>query len=420
MRHNNSEFLNITHRILFGFVALIILFTLVATPMKVDASAAAVAIGAAGSMTPVGLGIAAVALLIALTGAIITSSSDLAVESTSVYNSLDPSVQSWMDSTGQKLAAGGETISFVIPQTVINNFNNNYNKNDDDKHQLSANLPYVAIGADQLLQLDQLNPLQVMSSDVTGLLAQGVGTLAAISLLMQNLNYRTIFQYQTMHDAFYQEIVDTRLALNNTLHETSSGIYNRLGNLGTRMEIQFVDTRQALMNKMDAIGSDLYSNVSLVRNQIVGQLQSTTSLIVSPLIGIKTSLEGIASDLGSLDGSEDKDQVATIPGLSFPSLRESLVSLVTGATSFFDDSGGNNGDDDEESYPLIPPITNYFDKAVNPFLGVIRDFEFMAALEAFFSFVASLWLLFPLAIRYLISFGFGVPMTFSVIKMFMG
>jgi len=420
MRHNNSEFLNITHRILFGFVALIILFTLVATPMKVDASAAAVAIGAAGSMTPVGLGIAAVALLIALTGAIITSSSDLAVESTSVYNSLDPSVQSWMDSTGQKLAAGGETISFVIPQTVINNFNNNYNKNDDDKHQLSANLPYVAIGADQLLQLDQLNPLQVMSSDVTGLLAQGVGTLAAISLLMQNLNYRTIFQYQTMHDAFYQEIVDTRLALNNTLHETSSGIYNRLGNLGTRMEIQFVDTRQALMNKMDAIGSDLYSNVSLVRNQIVGQLQSTTSLIVSPLIGIKTSLEGIASDLGSLDGSEDKDQVATIPGLSFLSLRESLVSLVTGATSFFDDSGGNNGDDDEESYPLIPPITNYFDKAVNPFLGVIRDFEFMAALEAFFSFVASLWLLFPLAIRYLISFGFGVPMTFSVIKMFMG
>jgi len=420
MRHNNSEFLNITHRILFGFVALIILFTLVATPMKVDASAAAVAIGAAGSMTPVGLGIAAVALLIALTGAIITSSSDLAVESTSVYNSLDPSVQSWMDSTGQKLAAGGETISFVIPQTVINNFNNNYNKNDDDKHQLSANLPYVAIGADQLLQLDQLNPLQVMSSDVTGLLAQGVGTLAAISLLMQNLNYRTIFQYQTMHDAFYQEIVDTRLALNNTLHETSSGIYNRLGNLGTRMEIQFVDTRQALMNKMDAIGSDLYSNVSLVRNQIVGQLLSTTSQIVSPLTGIKTSLEGIASDLGSLDGSEDKDQVATIPGLSFLSLRESLVSLVTGATSFFDDSGGNNGDDDEESYPLIPPITNYFDKAVNPFLGVIRDFEFMAALEAFFSFVASLWLLFPLAIRYLISFGFGVPMTFSVIKMFMG
>jgi len=255
---------------------------------------------------------------------------------------------------------------------------------------------------------------------VTGLLAQGVGTLAAISLLMQNLNYRTIFQYQTMHDAFYQEIVDTRLALNNTLHETSSGIYNRLGNLGTRMEIQFVDTRQALMNKMDAIGSDLYSNVSLVRNQIVGQLLSTTSQIVSPLTGIKTSLEGIASDLGSLDGSEDKDQVATIPGLSFPSLRESLVSLVTGATSFFDDSGGNNGDDDEESYPLIPPITNYFDKAVNPFLGVIRDFEFMAALEAFFSFVASLWLLFPLAIRYLISFGFGVPMTFSVIKMFMG
>lgn len=420
MQHNNSEFLNTTHRILCGFVVLILLFTLVATPMKVDASAAAIAIGAAGTMTPVGFGVAAVALLIALTGAIIASSSDLAVQSESVYNSLDPSVQSWMDSTGEKLAAGGETISFVIPQTVINNFNNNYNKNDDDKHQLSANLPYVAIGADQLLQLDQLNPLQVMSSDVTGLLAQGVGTLAAISLLMQNLNYRTIFQYQTMHDAFYQEIVDTRLALNNTLHETSSGIYNRLGNLGTRMEIQFVDTRQALMNKMDTIGSDLYSNVTLVRNQIVGQLHSTTSQIVSPLTGIKTSLEGIASDLGSLDGSDDKDQVATIPGLSFPSLRDSLTSILSGATSFFDDSGGNNGDDDDESYPLIPPISNYFDKTVNPFLGVIRDSEFMAALEAFFSFVASLWLLFPLAIRYLISFGFGVPMTFSVIKMFMG
>lgn len=395
MQHNNSEFLNTTHRILCGFVALILLFTLVATPMKVDASAAAVAIGAAGSMTPVGLGIAAVALLIALTGAIITSSSDLAVQSKSVYNSLDPSVQSWMDSTGQKLAAGGETISFVIPQTVINNFNNNYKKDDDnDKNKLSANLPYVAIGSDQLLQLDQLNPLQVMSSDVSGLLSQGVSLLQCLVLSTELMNDR----FWLFRSNFYEQIVETRTGIIHTVEQTMQ---------------------------------DMYSGLVTTRNQVVGQMvQSRLDILDSmsglkkPLSSIANNLSGIATDIGSLsgslDGSDDKDQLAILPNFSFTSLRDSLTSIFSGATSFFDDSGGNNGDDDEESYPLIPPISNYFDKTVNPFLGVIRDSEFMAALEAFFSFVASLWLLFPLAIRYLISFGFGVPMTFSVIKMFMG
>lgn len=421
MQHNLIDLLKISQRVMCCLVALLLVLSLVTMPMKVEASgAAAIAIGAAGSMTPVGYGIAAVALLIALCGAAITSSADLARESEAVYSSLDPSVQAWMDSTGQKLASNSETVSFVIPQIVINNFNNNYKKDDDnDKNKLSPNLPYVAVGADQLMRLDQLNPLNVMSSDVTGLLAQGVGTLQAMSLVMQNLNYRTTFQYQTMHDAFYGQIVETRLALNNTLQASASGIYDRLGSVATRMETQFVETRQALLNKISTVSSDIYSNISLVRNQIVEQLMQTRGAVTNSLSGIKSAIDSIAADVGSLAGSKDDDQVAIVPGLSFSSLRDSLTSVLSGVRSFF---GGS--DDDDESYPfvpLIPPsIGQYFDQNNSPFLGAIRDSEFMAALEGFFSFVASLWLLFPLAIRYLISFGFGVPMTFSIIKMLMG
>lgn len=411
MQHNNSEFLNITHRILCGFVVLILLFTFVATPMKVDASAVAVAIGAAGSFTPVGLGVAAVALLIALTGAIIANSSDLAIEAESVYGSLDPSVQSWMDSTGKKLAAGGETISFVIPQTVINNFNNNYNKDDDNnKNQLSPSLPYVALGADQLLQLDQLNPLMCLSSDATGLLSQGVSLLAAIALSLQGFQYK----YESV-------MIDTRVALNNSFINKIDSLYDQLHLFSTNMTSELVGTRTTLNNTLNNIATPIYNAINGGSRNVATQIIDQGQKLVDTFNGLSDSIiTGIETGFGNISSKNEEDQLAILPNFSFTSLRDSLTSIFSGATSFFDDSGGNNGDDDEESYPLIPPISNYFDKAVNPFLDVIRDSEFMAALEAFFSFVASLWLLFPLAIRYLISFGFGVPMTFSVIKMFMG
>lgn len=422
MQHNSIGLLNISHRVLPCLVALLLVLSLVTMPMKVEASgAAAIAIGAAGSMTPVGYGIAAVALLIALCGAAITSSADLARESEAVYSSLDPSVQVWMDSTGQKLASNSETVSFVIPQVVINNFNNNYKKDDDnDKNKLSPNLPYVAVGADQLMRLDQLNPLNVMSSDVTGLLAQGVGTLQAMSLVMQNLNYRTTFQYQTMHDAFYGQIVETRLALNNTLQASASGIYDRLGSVATRMETQFVETRQALLNKISTVSSDIYSNISLVRSQIVEQLMQTRGTVTSSLSGIKSAIDSIAADVGSLAGSKDDtdDQIAIVPPFSVPNLKSKLTSIADGFKRLFQRP---DEDDDNPSIPWLP--FNLFSKDDGSngfFLSMFDDSEFMNTLKSFYDFVAALWLLFPLAIRYFISFAFGTPIIVGLAKMFAG
>lgn len=422
MQHNSIGLLKISHRVLPCLVALLLVLSLVTMPMKVEATTgvAAIAIGAAGSFTPVGYGIAAVALLIALCGAVITSSADLARESEVVYSSLDPSVQAWMDSTGQKLASGSETVSFVIPQVVINNFNNNYKKDDDnEKNKLSSNLPYVAVGADQLTRLDQLNPLNVMSSDVTGLLAQGVDLLTSLSLALETFQYDADDQYKNMKAGFYDQMIETRVYLGSHIESMKNALYDRISNLANRMETQSVETRQVLQEVLHQTTTDIYDNITLARNQIVVQLVQTRGAVTNSFSGIKSAIDSIAADVGSLAGSKDdtEDQIAIAPPFSVPNLKSKITSIAEGFNDLFQRSDV----DEDKDYPWLP--FNLFknkDGSKGFFLDMFDDSEFMNTLKSFYDFVAALWLLFPLAIRYFISFAFGTPIIVGLAKMFAG
>lgn len=50
----------------------------------------------------------------------------------------------------------------------------------------------------------------------------------------------------------------------------------------------------------------------------------------------------------------------------------------------------------------------------------LSDNTFVAGLSSFFTFVSSLWYIFPAGIKYLVSFGFAFPFFFSTLKMFAG
>lgn len=391
MQSDKMSYMKLSQRVLCCFVALFLLLSLVAKPIKVNALAgtATVLIGAGSVVTPVGLGVAAAALLIALTGAAIVNSTDLSRQAESVYTSADPEFQAWLESTGQKLAEGEQTISFVIPQYVATAYNNNPNRpeKENDKY-LPVSLPYVAMEAGLLTQLDSLNPSAVMSADITGLMAKGVSLLAGISLGIDAMSYNGQHQYQVMHDAFYTEIVQTRTALNNTINRTSS---------------------------------DIYSNITLVRNQITDQLIQTRNVLNNTLITLPGAIGSSVSDaLSNLDDAtllQSSNLLQTFfPSLSSSSVGTSISTLDDVITDSFSQT-----DDDGEKKPIpLLPIWPFFNGRNNYFWQMFNDIPFMSGLQSFYAFVAALWVLFPLPIRYLIMFGFGVPVFVGLAKMFAG
>ena len=418
MQHKSIPPLKISQRVMCCMVALLLILTLASFPIKASAMEMTfdkdegyvgnLSSSSGGGATMPG-GTAILVVMIASAGKLV---GNVASGIGSLWNNLSSSVKSWFE---KDAVAALDGTPVRVPEYVI------------EELEVKAAEYDVSFPAEDLylrpisgtLDLSSLTSEDVYAMSLQDLMVYNLTLLQTLQLALSDFRYDAYDQYKVMHNAFYEQIVETRLALNNTIQASASGIYDRLGSVATRMETQFVETRQALLNKMDAIATPMNNNITKVRNQIVEQLISTTSQLVNPLSGIKTALEDIAADVGSLAGSKDDtdDQIAVVPPFSVPNLKSKLTSIADGFKRLFQ----RPDEDDNPSIPWLP--FNLFSKDDGSngfFLSMFDDIEFMNTLKSFYDFVAALWLLFPLAIRYFISFAFGTPIIVGLAKMFAG
>lgn len=419
MQHKSIPPLKISQRVMCCMVALLLILTLASFPIK--ASAMRMIFdkdqGYVGNISSGGGGAvqyaAGTSLLIVMVAAAGNLADDAVSGITNLWNNLSSGVKSWFEEDAVSVFGG---FPVRVPEDVVDEL-------EEKGAAYGVSFPAEDVYLRPItgaLDLSSLTFEDVYAMSLQELMVYNLSLLGTLQLALTDFRYDTYAQYKVMHNAFYEQIVETRLALNNTIQASASGIYDRLGSVATRMETQFVETRQALMNKMDAIATPMNNNITKVRNQIVEQLISTTSQLVNPLSGIKTTLEDIAADIGSLAGADsdtDDEAISIVPSLSVPALQSKLSSIVEG----FNDLFQRSDDDEDKDYPWLP--FNLFknkDGSKGFFLDMFDDIEFMNTLKSFYDFVAALWLLFPLAIRYFISFAFGTPIIVGLAKMFAG
>lgn len=418
MQHKSIPPLKISQRVMCCMVALLLILTLASFPIK--ASAMKMTFdkdeGYVGNLSSGGGGGVQMAAGAALLSVMIAAAGDLADDAASgivsLWNSLSSSVKSWFE---KDAVAALDGTPVRVPEDVKDELK-------EKGAQYGVSFPAGDLYLRPItgeLDLSSLTFEDCFAMSLQELMVYNLSLLATMKLALTDFRYDAYSQYKVMHNAFYEQIVETRLALNNTLQASASGIYDRLGSVATRMEIQFVESRQALLNKISTVSSDIYSNISLVRSQIVEQLIQTRSAVTNSLSGIKSAIDSIAADVGSLAGSKDdtEDQIAIVPSLSVPALQSKLSLIVEGFNDLFQQSD----DDEDKEYPWLP--FNLFknkDGSKGFFLDMFDDIEFMNTLKSFYDFVAALWLLFPLAIRYFISFAFGTPIIVGLAKMFAG
>lgn len=419
MQHKSIPPLKISQRVMCCMVALLLILTLASFPIKASAMKMIFdeTYGYIGDLGSGGGGGVQMAAGAALLSVMIAAAGDLADDAVSgivdLWNSLSSSVKSWFE---KDAVAALDGTPVRVPEGVKGEL-------EEKGAQYGVSFPVGDLYLRPItgeLDLSSLTFEDCFAMSLQELMVYNLSLLATMKLALTDFRYDAYDQYKVMHNAFYDQIVETRLALNNTVQASASGIYDRLGSVATRMETQFVETRQALMNKMDAIATPMNNNITKVRNQIVEQLISTTSQLVNPLSGIKTAIEDIAAGVGSLAGADsdtDDEAISIVPSLSVPALQSKLSSIVEG----FNDLFQRSDDDEDKDYPWLP--FNLFknkDGSKGFFLDMFDDIEFMNTLKSFYDFVAALWLLFPLAIRYFISFAFGTPIIVGLAKMFAG
>lgn len=396
-------------------VALLLLLSIASMPIKVSAEQKEndrdVYFSGGGVITFAAGTAAFVVMLNAARNAVSGFAINAAEGITNLWNSLSSSVRSWFNDDAIEIFEGTPV---RVPENVKEEL-------EEKGSEFGVSFPAEDLYLRPItgtLDLSALTFEDVYAMSVQELMVYNLTLLQTMQLALTDFRYDSYSQYRVMHDAFYEQIVETRLALNNTLQASSSGIYDRLGSVATRMETQFVETRQALLNKISTVSSDIYSNISLVRSQIVEQLIQTRGAVTNSLSGIKSAIDSIAADVGSLAGSKDDDQVAIVPPFSVPNLKSKITSIADGFKRLFQRP---DEDDDNPSIPWLPfSLFSKDDGSNGFFLSMFDDSEFINTLKGFFDFVASLWLLFPLAIRYFITFGFGTPIIVGLAKMFAG
>ncbi len=419
MQHKSIPPLKISQRVMCCMVALLLIFSLAFMPIKVSAMKSTFDKdeGYVGKLTSSGGGAVKVAAGTGLMVVMIAAAGDFAEAAASgivsLWNDLSSGVKSWFEKDAVAALDGAPV---RVPEDVKDEL-------EEKGAQYGVSFPAGDLYLRPItgeLDLSSLTFEDCFAMSLQELMVYNLSLLSTMKLALTDFRYDAYAQYKVMHNAFYEQIVETRLALNNTIQASASGIYDRLGSVATRMEIQFVESRQALLNKISTVSSDIYSNISLVRSQIVEQLIQSRGAVTNSLSGIKSAIDSIAADVGSLAGSKDdtEDQIAIAPPFSVPNLKSKISSIADGFNRLF------QRPDDDEEYPYIPWLPfNLFSKDDGSngfFLSMFDDSEFINTLKGFFEFVSALWLLFPLAIRYLITFGFGTPIIVGLAKMFAG
>lgn len=418
MQHKSIPPLKISQRVMCCMVALLLILTLASFPIK--ASAMKMIFdkdqGYVGNLSSGGGGGVQMAAGAALMSVMIAAAGDLADDAASgivkLWNSLSSSVKSWFEKDAVEALDG---IPVRVPEEVI-----------DELEEKGAQYG-VAFPAGDLflrpitseLDLSSLTFEDCFAMSLQELMVYNLSLLSTLHLVLTDFRYDVSAQYKNMKAVYYDQMIETRVYLGSHIESMKNALYDRISNLANRMETQFVETRQVLQEVLHQTTTDIYDNITLARNQIVVQLVQTRGAVTNSLSGIKSAIDSIAADVGSLAGSKDdtEDQIAIAPPFSVPNLKSKITSIAEGFNDLFQRSDA----DEDKDYPWLP--FNLFknkDGSKGFFLDMFDDSEFMNTLKSFYDFVAALWLLFPLAIRYFISFAFGTPIIVGLAKMFAG
>lgn len=417
MQHKSIPPLKISQRVMCCMVALLLILTLASFPIK--ASAMKMTFdkdeGYVGNLSSGGGGGVQMAAGAALLSVMIAAAGDLADDAASgivsLWNSLSSGVKSWFE---KDAVAALDGVPVRVPEEVTDEL-------EEKGAQYGVSFPAGDLFLRPItseLDLSSLTFEDCFAMSLQELMVYNLSLLSTLQLVLTDFRWDVSAQYKNMKAVFYDQMIETRVYLGVHIDSLKSALYDRIGNLSDHMELQFVETRQVLQKVLYQTTTDIYNNITRSRNQIIEQLIQTRGAVTNSLSGIKSAIDSIAADVGSLAGSKDdtEDQIAIVPSLSVPSLQSKLSSIVEGFNDLFQRS-----DDEDKDYPWLP--FNLFknkDGSKGFFLDMFDDIEFMNTLKSFYDFVAALWLLFPLAIRYFISFAFGTPIIVGLAKMFAG
>lgn len=425
MSQQSNTALSAARRIVMVALCLLLVFTVFSKPVVVHASTFK-DITLKGESTSIGTEFIAIALVAIVAGYSFSELSDAVNEYRIIYNS-DSTIKNWADNAAVVYGSGSTVIP--IPSAVITAFNTQFEK---DRRVLPASLQAVRTLSDS-----RLAQLESVSVSEVAVLAQTAGVSIDDYLYKQIVALRDEFGfiYRTMYNltqAFRQEVATTTGHLNTVLQALRQEVATTTGHLNTVLQA----IRQEVATSVDHVNTVLQAmrqEVATSIGRVNTVLQALRQDIATTQASLNTSIQALRQDLVDsisdlrtdintkidelIDVISTGDYVKVIQdSVSTNVATQAVQGIIAGVDAladFFNPSGGN---DDK-----IP----YWDFLLGQKLGssiwsFFVDSEFMAALTSFFNFVAALWLMFPLGIRYFILFGFCFPFMFSVLKMFVG